>query len=517
MSDKVGGISMDEIMAAAMDGIDDQDSDALLDKPVVTADVEQVDNEQNVQQQSAEQLSNDNKNPEKWDVPIIGAARRDAFANQPQAGIGNLGGPAIIGGGAPAAGAAPQVVEKQAEEPNNNAQPEVKPAVVMPEPTIQQREFQCKRCGNPLKIPRNSKGIVVCSFCKTETVIDGLVKNSEIADKENINSGISINADSSVLHNIVVEALSNSKYIPLDVFQKATVIREERYCVPAYLYYCNGTTSYSYEAGNIREHKTAIDLGDKTRVEKEQYVEWTQMTGMASASATLIAPGNKEFAKVITDLYLDYSPNELIDVEELEFPYDVETYSYNLPQSAAFNEYVRPEMEGLLLQKAEESLQGRRYRNLSAGGGSNIQKDEIIRLFLGLYRIVYQYEGQEYYIYVTGDGKHYTYDQTPVDEQRVNQYRALQDKRNSVDEKRGMNTLIIVGIVVCAIAAIFTFGITLLPAAGLGYLLYKNKKAYSDNVSAVDAEISALDDQRRQALQEFNNNQQTLQGLYSIN
>ena len=40
----------------------------------------------------------------------------------------------------------------------------------------------------------------------------------------------------------------------------------------------------TYDTGNIREHKTAIDLGDKVRVEKERYVEWTQMSGSVSSS-----------------------------------------------------------------------------------------------------------------------------------------------------------------------------------------------------------------------------------------
>ena len=30
----------------------------------------------------------------------------------------------------------------------------------------------------------------------------------------------------------------------------------------------NAMGNYTYDAGNIREHKTAIDLGDKVRVEK---------------------------------------------------------------------------------------------------------------------------------------------------------------------------------------------------------------------------------------------------------
>lgn len=78
--------------------------------------------------------------------------------------------------------------------------------------------------------------------------------------------------------------------------------------------------NYTYDAGNIREHKTAIALGDKVRVEKERYVEWTQMSGSVSSSETLVASGNKQFADVVKKLYMNCSPDSLVDIEELEYP-----------------------------------------------------------------------------------------------------------------------------------------------------------------------------------------------------
>ena len=50
--------------------------------------------------------------------------------------------------------------------------------------TMQVRDFHCNNCGAPLSIPKNSKGKVVCPSCKTECIIEGLVKNSEIQAKE---------------------------------------------------------------------------------------------------------------------------------------------------------------------------------------------------------------------------------------------------------------------------------------------------------------------------------------------
>jgi len=141
--------------------------------------------------------------------------------------------------------------------------------------TVTAKSFCCNNCGSPLKIPKNSRGIVNCPFCKTDCILEGLVKNAEIAAKENIESGIPLCASPSTLHRKLVSLLSESPYMPPDVFEKVEVVREERYCVPAYCFHCNGTESFTYDVSNIRQHKIVVDLGDnRTKVETENYEEW---------------------------------------------------------------------------------------------------------------------------------------------------------------------------------------------------------------------------------------------------
>lgn len=379
--------------------------------------------------------------------------------------------------------------------------------------TMQVRDFHCNNCGAPLSIPKNSKGKVVCPSCKTECIIEGLVKNSEIQAKENINSGIPLVADSLILHSHVVNILTNSPCMPLDVLEKATVLREEHLCVPAYLYYCNASASFTYEAGNQREHKTAIDLGDRTRVEKETYTEWTQMSSMASTSDTLIASGNREYSSQIQKLYMNYDSNRLIDVEELDFPFDVETCSYNLPQSAAFNEYVKPHMEKILAAKAEESLNGKNYKNLVMGG-SNIQKDEIIRIFLGLYHIVYEYNGKQYSVFVTGDGENYICDDAPIDSQRQQILNDKESAKSSMPKKTG---LFLALMIICTIAALFTYGITLIGTILFGVFYFKRKKEYNNAQANCQKEIDDFVAQSDSVKNQFLSSGNRLNGVYSDN
>lgn len=377
---------------------------------------------------------------------------------------------------------------------------------------MQVRDFHCNNCGAPLEIPRNSKGKVICPSCKTECVIEGLVKNAEIQEKENINSGIPLQTDGLVLNQHIVNILANSPCMPLDVFEKAVIIKEEHICVPAYLYYCNAMAAFTYEAGNQREHKTAIDLGDRTRVEKEQYTEWTQMSSTASTTATLLASGNREYSEVIQELYMHLDPNQLIDIEDLDYPFDVQTASYNLPQSAAFNEYVKPYMEKLLEQQAIDSLNGKTYKNISMGG-SNIQKDEIIRVFLGLYHIIYEYNGKQYSVYITGDGQNYTTDDVPVDSQRQ---QIIAEKEATKKAVKNKHKWFMIGAIICTIAAFFTMGITLIGTIVCIVFYVKFKKEYNSAQSVIQQEIDSLVGEAEQAKQQFLQKKQPLNGIYSV-
>jgi hypothetical protein len=264
------------------------------------------------------------------------------------------------------------------------------------------KDFRCNGCGAPLPIPKNSKGHVKCPSCKTECVIEGLVKNAEIAAKEDINSGYPLFTPPAVLHKRLVSLLSESPNMPWDVFEKGEVVREEHYCVPAYCFYCNGTASFTYEVGNKRAQTYTVDRGDRVEIIEKTRIEWSPGSSSAAVSQTVFVPGNKKLATEIEKLYKHLDPNKLVDIEELDFPLDVETYTYNLPQPAAFAEYVVPGIEQLLKEKAKESIANLNARGFSMSG-TNIQK-ETVRVFLGLYRVVFKYGDKEYSFWATGDG-----------------------------------------------------------------------------------------------------------------
>lgn len=382
--------------------------------------------------------------------------------------------------------------------------------------SVTAKTFRCDGCGAPLKIPQNSRGKVTCPSCKNECIIDGIVKNAEMAAKENINSGISLTATPATLHRQLVALLCSFATIPLDVFEKSEIIREERYCVPAYCFYCSGSAAFTYEIAKWTTHKTPVHSGNRTKVEKEQIKDYTPMSGSASVTATLFSSGNRELSEQIKNLYIACNSNELVDYEYLEFPNDVVTCDSNLPQTASFNEHIKPNIEWLLGKDAQNSLSGKDYRSLSMGG-CKVDKDETIRVFLGLYRVVYRYGNQEYSIWFSGNGERFCCDRLPVDQQRQDMIAEKQQQQLApipvTKNKSGLIILIIFGI----FFAVCTYGISLVGTV-IGIILLsvdsKKKKRAKLQRARAQQELSALQAQLTTVIDQFKSRRQPLKGIY---
>jgi len=428
-------------------------------------------------------------------------------------------------------------------------QKNIKKVVQEPVSGITARSFLCSGCGESLKIPKNARGVVKCPSCKTECILDGIIKNAEIAAKENINSGIPLTATSAILHKQLIECFLNQPYFPLDIFENAEVIREERYCVPAYCFDCNGEASYSYEEGEYDESKN---------YSTEDFLKgfkWYTKSGSERVSAALFSSGNKKMTSYINELYQKTDLKKLIDFEYLEFPQNVETLDYDLPQLVAYNEHIKQIVEEMLIIKGQESLKHKKelkyngelwerifiLRNIQQNnaiyiknfmmGDSKIKK-EIIRVFLGLYRVVYKYRDQEFSIWFSGDGQKSYFDEIPVDQKLKETLREkyyLQDHVKRSDPPKiltiGFWVLIIISIF-SLIATIFgggkTFGVPLIICA-IGCMLcrtmeeeYKKKheKKHEKGEAKFQNEIDDILSQVKNVAQKFIEKEQALRGIY---
>ena len=409
---------------------------------------------------------------------------------------------------------------------------------------IRIKEFRCNSCGAPLKIPKNSRKPVRCASCKVECIIEGWVRNAEIAAKENINSGIPLTASPKKLYSNLVSHFFSAQNLPDDFFDTVEVIKEEHYCIPAYLYYCNATASFTYDIANTKERTISKVVNDKEVTEVESYIEWQHMSSNASKSATIIVPGTKEFIEPIRRFYELYDPKELVDIEELDYPCDVITIDYNIPHTASFNEYAKPFMEQELRSKAVNSLGGKQYRDLVMGG-SNIQKNEALRIYLGMYRVTYRYNGQDYYMYNIGDGKKSIHPFTPVNKQHESENNRFQNdlsdaqsQLHSIRNKliSGYVTGIVISAIIAFIASFSAFGSastggilffigSLVLGGSFIYKIVSAKKLNAENkrkraelnssINTAKDNIRRLEDHTAGIKQRFFDQKRSLRGIYS--
>ena len=409
--------------------------------------------------------------------------------------------------------------------------------------TVTVRDFRCNGCGSPLKIPTNSNAPVKCPSCKTECLIDRAIKNAEIAAKENIESGIPLSATPNKLHSKVVTALSLASDIPLDVFEKIVVIREDHYCVPAYFFICNATESFIYDVANIRQHKTAIDSGDKTRVEKEEYEEWENArSSTAAVRKTILISGNRDLKKQIQILYEDLDIKELVDIEELIYPADVYTAKSDMPQTVAYNEIAVPLVETELRKKVEKSLEKQKFRGLQMAGATI--KKETVRIFLGMYRVVLKYEDKEYTLWISGNGSRWFCDKgMPVD---ITRKKAVERKKESMEAElsavpvpkttglavgRGLFAImlfvcVVVGAIITAVTGSevgVIVGLMCTVLCCVGALIChvirdKRIKQYSGQLFSIRSkyqkEIKDMELEADNVVQEFKSQKQALRGIY---
>jgi len=392
------------------------------------------------------------------------------------------------------------------------------PVSAAPSPSIMVRDFRCNSCGAPLKIPDNSRSSVRCPSCETECIIEGLIKNAEIADKENINSGLHLFASPAALHKVLINVLSQSPFLPLDALDKIVVVREERHCVPAYCFYCNATASFTYEKGVERKETYNVVRKDSkggiiSDVKEKTHIDWHPGSSSASVSQTVFVPGNRKMASQTMKLYSSFDSKKLIDIEQMNFPADVVTYNYDMPQAAVFSEYVLPDVDKTLKDKANSSVSNQNVRNLSMGG-SNVQKD-VVRVFFGLYRVVYRYNDNEYSVWITGDGKKFFHDGIPEDQVRKNTL-AQKQRDLAAIPKRGLIAYVI-GIATCVFAAII---IHLSALAGLAlfvplliYQMIQNKK-FDEQRSIAKIDIENFQSQLPTIIQEFIDEEKSLHGIY---
>ena len=257
------------------------------------------------------------------------------------------------------------------------------------------KSLTCPNCGAQLSVTKNTTDIVYCGTCGTKCVITGLNVNEEILKKNNINSGIPVNATPDQIHQAVFNFVTTSKNFPISVLENLEISAVRVVSVPAYLFTVSAFATCTYEAGNQRK-----------QADGTSYTEWTQMSTVANYSKTVIVCGNNNYTDTIHSFYGSLDPANLVDIEFLDYPDGTTTELFNVPYVTAFNQYVRPSVDEGIRASAQQPLNGKKYRNFSMGP-ANIQKEYEARISLGIYIVDCKFEHQNFSIYMNSNASKY--------------------------------------------------------------------------------------------------------------
>jgi len=385
----------------------------------------------------------------------------------------------------------------------------------------------CPSCAAPLVVPPNCNGRVFCSSCGAQCVITGLELNSEITKKSNINSGVPLSADAGDLNISLVNSIKTSQCLPVNFFRMSRVVLWSRMMIPVYLFHCNAMASYSFDNGVQRTRQVAYTISGNTHFRNENYTEWTRNSEVASVSDYIVASGNKKYKNVISNLYGDLKVSNLVDVERLQFPADCKTLEFNVPSAAAFSENAENKMRSLAMAAAQRNLSGNNYRNLNINSCST-QKDEEIRILVGINHVVYEYNAKRYEVYFSADGsKSCVIDNPPVDYSRISAYKMIDERRKNVkDDHNGFNALGVLSIVGAFFSASLLtstevstniFGLVLIAAFVFGavkaFKKAKSEKEAGNKARAeIDRDLRALNQEAEVAVTEFTRDGGMLRG-----
>ena len=364
--------------------------------------------------------------------------------------------------------------------------------------------LSCSNCSAPLMVPRNA-GKVFCQYCGAENIVQGVDRNAEVKKKLDINSGFPFELNNATLHSLLITAIENDDYAPLDIFQELNVLGVEKAVVPAYYLYCNGTLNYNYELGMQRERQRVEKRGDSLYTVTETYTEWLPQTSVASHVQGFFSPANQEMADLVMRLYSDANANDLIDIEGLDYGAECNFYDNNIPVTVSFGSYVKPAMDDILVDRAVASLQGRQFRNVTPNG-STVLKDQEVRVLLPIYIIKFEYQDKLYKIYLNKNSSQCYIPELPIDQSRFDAIKAKEAERDAIKAGTGLLTAgFVISIVVTAISFFCTlgglYGFIALIILGIGGIvvtsIFKSKKnkIAAEKRAAVQAQIDAMKQQ----------------------
>lgn len=371
------------------------------------------------------------------------------------------------------------------------------------------KNYSCQNCGAVIGNITSASG--QCEYCGTSFVVESIRNCSDFVRNEDIKCGIPLSAEPEKLYKYVRDFLTSSSAPPSDVLENAKITSCQNMCLPAYYYHYNGTASFTCQVA-----KTVESVSDGRTVRN---TEWQPFGNNIYADVEGIASGNPQYDAVIDEMYGEYNPDIIIDAESLEIPENIETVKFSRPASEVLNRYVRKDIDDTLRKNAENQLDSMSgYRNLVVSS-ARPQKDSEYKLIAGLYCINLEYKGNDYSLYVSGDGKKVIYNNSaPKDNEKDTVLNNLRKAQSDAESAFSMNNKLTVAAFIIAVICLLIMPVALKIIGGLGgmaggiFLSVKKKPPLETALGNATEKLNNFNNAQQETFDNFDRNGLLIQG-----
>lgn len=350
------------------------------------------------------------------------------------------------------------------------------------------QQLVCPNCGAQMSLIQGSSK-AYCESCDTVVLIDKQ-NGSDLENTKYIGT-MEVKLSDADIHRYLVARFIDEPYTPLDLFTSVTLISVEKYSVSAFQFECDYFVSYNAQL----ENGTNLSNGNFTG--GEYYY----------------ASGVEEYEEEINKIWWDGNMRNLATLENREIEDNknsVCTYlPYTLSSSSVFERHIKPLVEEDAVKKVHAQFAEMAVRKLNIA--EPIIKNTVSRVLLSVVKVNYFYNGQEYQLYLPGDGHcSYTKSQPIDDEARVKREKLEKIAgREKTDSKLVIAGLLIVLLGVAMMDTLTPYVLFALLAL-IVYFAYYTFKAMQ--IKKAENELRQLDKARVEAINRYLNDTKALQG-----
>ncbi|MDE6780594.1 MAG: hypothetical protein K2J40_03940 [Ruminococcus sp.] len=376
------------------------------------------------------------------------------------------------------------------------------------------KNYSCENCGAVLGNINSVSG--QCEYCGTAFTVESIRNCQEIFSNEGVTSGVPFNAQPQTLYKYVRDFLTSNPAAPSDVLESARITSCKCVCLPAYYYCYTGESAFTCQtANNVK--RTVNDSSGNSRTVTD--TNWTPFGGNVYATVEGIVSGNSDYDNVIDNMYKDYHINTLVDAESLEIPATIEVVKFTRPANELLGKYIRPNVEESCVRMAKGQLQGMDgYRNLSVIPGK-ITKERDEKLIMGIYNVNVEYNGNNYPMYISGDGNKVIYQSSsPVDAQKETALNSLKKVLADADSALSSNKTLTTVAFIAAVICFLFMPVALKIIGGIGgiaggvFLMVKKKPLLQAARDEADNNLNNFNNTQQEVFRSFDANGSIIQG-----